>query len=158
MQANAGHILIPLDENAREWGFHTEYEKSKKPWRRPWRFQGEKILPGKVLRVTNLSFTDEKGEKKTWDPLYVAVHYLKRAQDKNADVIRVITPEYKDKPGNAALADCQITVKALQEMPRLMPQFFEQVKKGEMRLEEEAVSEMPTRWRGSDDGVFHPEG
>ena len=151
MQANAGHLIIPVGPFKRFLGDMAEYDAAKKVFRRT----KNKKLPGRALVVKNTPFKNDKGETKVWNQLQVASFAMEEALRLNVDVIRVQTPGMEGIVGEQVLSEWDFSVKELKDISTRDPLFFIEMKDGTVALEDEARNRMPHRW-SMRDNVWAP--
>src|SRR5438128_5302486 len=116
MQANAGHLLIPIDPQVRQQGENDEYDALTKVYRKPSRTK--KRLPGKALEITNTPVIDHKGHKRFFNPLQCACLGLDRAIETDCAVIRVKTPEAVAESGGKVWEEMDFSVPKLKATMR----------------------------------------
>lgn len=149
-----GHIIIPMDLQLRLQAEWHEHDAAKQVWKRGER----KRMRGRVKEIHNLPFLKGKGEKVRWSPLQAAVFaVLAAGVTAGFDVVRVFTPYDEHEPGSKSLAEVDFSVAQLTRLVEKDSIFYTAVMDGKIRLEEEAVNEMPRDWIVTADGTFAPQ-
>jgi hypothetical protein len=163
MPANPGHILIPISPEARRMGEVAEYDAAKRVFRRPKpgdlsRQVIESVSQSaRICKIVNMPVMTHQGVK-TFNPLQAAcmAFQIMQAKGREADVIRVVTPNQENVAGERIIADISFKCSELAKLARDDKGFFPDVDNGSITMEREAEGKMPTRWGISEQGILAP--
>lgn len=152
MPANAGQILVPIDLATRVEGDWKEKEANKKPWRLSWRSRRNPMPSGRTATIENLPVQTAHGPK-TFNALQVACMAF-QAGYSHYDVLHVHTPVIE--AGGRGTEHLYFKCDEIRTLDQGDPDFFPNVEKGLITMEEETVNTMPRKYEITPGGLFVP--